>query len=110
MVRRDAAPTSGWRLPRCTPNDSVDHLDPSLLPELVEAAVKRRAVDAEYPVIVQFNRWQLCCCQQNSFQMRRCVVEFYGREREIDELRKVRATSRKYARFTVVTADEQDLL
>jgi len=30
-------------------------------------------------------------------------MEFYGREREIDELRKVRATSRKYARFTVVT-------
>lgn len=30
-------------------------------------------------------------------------MDFYGREREIDELRKVRETSRKYARFTVIT-------
>jgi len=30
-------------------------------------------------------------------------MEFYGREKEIEELRKVRAKSRKYARFTVVT-------
>ena len=30
-------------------------------------------------------------------------MEFYGREREIDELRKERTTSQKYARFTVVT-------